>query len=156
MRVNAASFLILWPILRPDILQGLAKVSFCHGFGKVSLSHQATDPPDLQTREGKSNKAQLDISPVQLLHHDTCRLLAQRRSRECLNCSKPIAGVSVRLKTKESRQTFRPTATTKTIQAIRSMRGLTIATFSPAICPVLGALWADGFGSGFVRHKKTT
>ncbi len=59
LRCSAASGL-----LRPDPLQGLAKLAFAHRSCQISLSQGGADPPDVQTTEDQGDQTQLEVSGV--------------------------------------------------------------------------------------------
>lgn len=53
----------------PDLLQAPPEFLLTHGPRETTTAHGAADPPDLQCTKGKGKHAQLDVAPVQMLHH---------------------------------------------------------------------------------------
>ena len=57
--------------LRPDPLQRPQELPLAHGSCQVPWAQDAPDPPDLETRKGKGEESQLDVTPVQTIHTHT-------------------------------------------------------------------------------------
>jgi hypothetical protein len=70
---------------RPDPLQGLSELPLIHRSWCPLRLEDAADPPDLETAKGKGEQTQLEVSPVQVVHHDAFWSFCQLRSRDRLN-----------------------------------------------------------------------
>ena len=55
--------------LLPDPLQRFAKLPTALCSCQVTPPKDAADPPNLKTAKDQGDKTQLDVTPVQLLHH---------------------------------------------------------------------------------------
>jgi len=154
MRVNAASFLILWPDSSPSIylprtceslvsVMGLAK---CLRFALRLLIHQTCKPA-----KAKWHKP-TDISQFKRsITTNLPPLLAPTRFQECLNCSSPSPGECCALDQRNRRQDLRPTAHNKNNSSyLGAAAGLTIRQniLRPCICPAARCpLMRMAFGS---------
>jgi len=117
---HAASFLILWPILRQIFPRTCEKSPFCHGLATSRCLIRLLIHQTWQTREGKSNIGPTGHSPIQPLHQTRARSAsptALQGMPELLQAHR--RGECAALKTKESRQTSDPPQQQKQIQAIQ-------------------------------------
>jgi len=58
--------------LSPDPFQRPLELLLAQWSCQVPLAESASDPPDLQTANGKGDQTKLDVSPVEVLHYARC------------------------------------------------------------------------------------
>jgi len=127
------------------------------GLASLVVSSGYLMPQTCQTRERQEQQGPNWTYPSSsLLHHDPagCYPTALQGMPELL---KPIGRGGVRLKTKESRQTFRRHRNNKNNPGYlkEQWRGLERSHILACHLPSAGALWADGFGfRPSCAHKK--
>lgn len=72
---SSATIAPLWQplVLLPDPFQRLPELSLAQGSCQVPPAEHAADPPNLKTAKDQGDQTQLEVSPVQLVHHTVCR-----------------------------------------------------------------------------------